>query len=124
MKLGEYLVANSSLPSGSIVQHILALNTGTGTGPGETIYAPRLFVQTTERQMLVTSRAKREARQSAPTAQPAKAPQKQGSKYAYAFTTVERIDVLTRDDSVFIVEKSVSSTVSTKDDSVNISRRK
>jgi hypothetical protein len=96
----------------------------TGTGTGETIYAPRLFVQTTERQMLVTSRAKREARQATPTVQPTKTPQKQGSKYAYAFTAVERIEVSTHDDEVFILEKEATSTVSTSDDAVNILRRR
>ena len=106
MKLGEYLVANSSLPSGSIVQHILALNTGTGTGPGETIYAPRMTVVTQQRTATVTSRPKRSAPQVEPVAKQGKAPQKQSSKYAYAFTSVERVAVSTTKEEVFITTKT------------------
>ena len=121
---GQRLVSLSGLPSGSAQAHLLAITTGTGTGPGETIYAPRMTVITQQRTATVTSRPKRSAPQVEPVAKQAKAPQKQSSKYAYAFTSVERVAVLTQADSVFITQKLSTETVTTKDDAISVSRRK
>ena len=41
MNAGQYLVALSGLPSGNAAQHLLAIQLGTGTGPGQTIFASR-----------------------------------------------------------------------------------
>ncbi len=119
---GQLLVSLSRLPSGSAQAHLLAITTG--TGPGETIYAPRMTVVTQQRTATVTSRPKRSAPQVEPVAKQAKAPQKQSSKYAYAFTSVERVAVLTQADSVFITQKLSTETVTTKDDAISVSRRK
>lgn len=119
---GQRLVSLSGLPSGSAQAHLLAITTGTGTG--ETIYAPRMTVVTQQRTATVTSRPKRSAPQVEPVAKQAKAPQKQSSKYAYAFTSVERVAVLTQADSVFITQKLSTETVTTKDDVISVSRRK
>lgn len=44
MTTGEYLVANSTLPSGTALQHLLALQIGTGSGPGQTVFASQFAV--------------------------------------------------------------------------------
>lgn len=119
---GQRLVSLSGLPSGSAQAHLLAITTGTGTG--ETIYAPRMTVVTQQRTATVTSRPKRAAQRVEPVAKQAKAPQKQSSKYVYAFTKTDAITVLTGDYEVFVLDKVSIDTVSTKDDAVNISRRR
>lgn len=44
MTTGEYLVANSTLPSGTALQHLLALQIG-GGGPATTVFAYGLAVR-------------------------------------------------------------------------------
>lgn len=118
---GQRLVSLSGLPSGSALTHLLAITTGTGNG--ETIYAHRMLVVTEQRAMAVTNRAKRTTQTAEVEASP-KPAQSQGGKYAYALTKTDAIAVLTSDDEVFVLDKVSSETVSTKDDAVNISRRR
>ena len=48
MNAGQYLVALSGLPSGSAADHLLAIQAGTGTGPGQTVFAAKFSVVTGE----------------------------------------------------------------------------
>ena len=61
MNAGQHLVALSGLPSGSAAQHLLAIQLGTGTGPGQTIFASRFSVITGEDRFTVMRKAKRQA---------------------------------------------------------------
>ena len=65
MTTGEYLVANSTLPSGTALQHLLALQIGTGTGSGQTIFCSQFNVRLDQQELVVTRRAKRRV-QAAP----------------------------------------------------------
>ena len=82
-----------------------------------------MLVVTEQRAMAVTNRAKRTTQTAEVEASP-KPAQSQGGKYAYALTKTDAIAVLTSDDEVFVLDKVSSETVSTKDDAVNISRRR
>ena len=48
MTAGEYLVSLSGLPSGTALEHLLAIQARIGTGTGETIFTTRMFACTTE----------------------------------------------------------------------------
>ena len=61
MNAGQYLVALSGLPSGSAAQHLLSIQLGTGTGPGQTIFASRFSAVTGEDRFTVVRKAKRKA---------------------------------------------------------------
>lgn len=65
MTTGEYLVANSTLPSGTALQHLLALQIGSGTGSGQTIFCSQFNVRLDQQELVVTRRAKRRV-QAAP----------------------------------------------------------
>lgn len=58
MTTGEYLVAHSTLPSGTALAHLLALRIG--SGPGETIFASSLAVYSEEYRFTVESKPKRD----------------------------------------------------------------
>lgn len=63
MTTGEYLVSHSSLPTGTALAHLLALQVGTGLG--ETVFASKSFVRTSQEEFVATAtpgRAIREAR--------------------------------------------------------------
>ena len=59
MTTGDYLVSHSTLPSGTALQHLLALQVGTGSG--ETIFASRFSVTIEQDEITVQQRAKRQA---------------------------------------------------------------
>ena len=58
MNTGEYLVSKSSLPSGTALAHLLALQAGTGQG---TVFASMFAVRCDEPRLTLVQRAKREA---------------------------------------------------------------
>lgn len=68
MTTGEYLVAHSTLPSGTALQHLLALQIGTG----QTVFCSQFVVTVEQPELVVTRRAKR--RVAPESAQVARAP--------------------------------------------------
>ena len=59
MNVGEYLVSKSPLGSGTALAHLLAMQTGSGTG--KTIFAAQMTVCMEAPQVTLVQRAKREA---------------------------------------------------------------
>lgn len=107
MNAGQYLVALSGLPSGSAGTHLLAIQAGTGTGPGQTIFSSRMCVVASESRMEVVLRSKREAPRAEPT--PPHAPEKRmpaRSKAAHCVTTTPRLSVLTHEESIVVIQKT------------------
>lgn len=62
MTTGEYLVANSTLTSGTALQHLLALQIGSGQG---TVFCSQFNVRIERQELTVTRKAKRRV-QAAP----------------------------------------------------------
>lgn len=58
MNTGEYLVQHSTLPSGTALAHLLAMQTGGGLG---TVFASMFAVRIDEPMLSLVQRAKREA---------------------------------------------------------------
>lgn len=58
MNAGQYLVQHSTLPSGTALAHLLALQAGTGQG---TVFASMFAVRCDEPRLTLVKRAKREA---------------------------------------------------------------
>lgn len=112
MTTGEYLVANSPLPSGTALSHFMALQFG-GTGPGETVFASRFSVVTGESRIDVTQRAKRNAPED--NKQPRKEETVSSGKAAFAFLPANSMSVFSGPpDEVFVTLKQ-NTALATKD---------
>lgn len=114
MNAGQYIVALSGLPSGSAAQHLLSIQLGTGTGPGQTIFAPRFSVVTGEDRFTVVRKAKRQAPkpEAAPRAVQQLKPAK--GKGLFAVARSQGVAITTQEDSV-VVTQSTQSVVATRD---------
>lgn len=114
MNAGQYLVALSGLPSGNAAQHLLAIQLGTGTGPGQAIFASRFSVVTGEDRFTVVSKAKRKAPkpEAAPRAVQQLKPAK--DKGLFAVARSQGVAITTQEDSV-VVTQSTQSVVATRD---------
>jgi hypothetical protein len=104
MTTGEYLVSNSTLSSGTAMQHLLALQIGTGTGSGEAIFTSKIFTTYAQPRITYTQRIVKD-----PVQNVARTTQKQGKptradKYAYVLTAPKEGYVLTGTDLVTIVQ--------------------
>lgn len=71
MTTGEYLVAHSSLPTGTAMAHLLALQIGTGAGVNRVIYCSQMTTVLTQDEIVVTRKPKLSAHESAPAVTPA-----------------------------------------------------
>ena len=96
MTTGDYLVQHSTLPSGTAMAHLLALQ----TGGGGTVFASMFALRCDEPQLTLVQRAKRadeSAFSSAPTAAVAT-----GELGASILTQPPRCAVLTRADAMIL----------------------
>lgn len=121
VNLGQFLSANSPLPSGTVLEHLLALQFG--AGQGETVFASKFCVVTGEDRLEVTNRVKRKA-----PAESARRPPKEAAptdKRAYSFFTVPSVTAFTDSgDEVFVSEKQNAVLVAKEFDQITINRKK
>ena len=112
MNTGQRLVSLSGLPTGSAMAHLLAIQTGTGTGPSETIFASRFNVVAADDRLEITRKAKHSASEAAPSLRVLR-PQSRDRKTAYALTTTPSLSVRTERDEISVTSRK-SSTVATR----------
>ena len=116
MNLGQFLTTFSPLSSATVAQHLAAIgvNVGTGTGPGQTIFASRFSAVTGEDRFTVVSKAKRKAPkpEAAPRAVQQLKPAKDKGMFAVARS--QGVAITTQEDSV-VVTQSTQSVVATRD---------
>ncbi len=123
MNAGQHLVALSGLPSGSAAQHLLAIQLGTGTGPGQTIFASRFSVITGEDRFTVMRKAERQApkaERQAPKAEPARP---KATKDAFARTRNDCVTVSTQVDAITVIQKTQSAVATRDFGTVTINRK-
>lgn len=111
MNTGERLASLSSLPSGSAMAHLLALQAGTGAG--DSFYSGTVRVVTSQPEIFVhrkVGRASVENEQSAPRASTLN---KKSSRTnaAYVFSTQNTAYSLTKPEEVFVLVRSSRETV-------------
>ena len=128
MNAGQHLVALSGLPSGSAAQHLLAIQAGTGTGPGQIIFSSRFSVITGEDRFTVMRKAKRQApkaKRQAPKAEPAQrtAPQPEVAKDAFARTHTDCVTVSTQVDAITVIQKTQSIVATSDFGTLTINRK-
>ena len=108
MTTGEYLVAHSTLPSGTALAHFLALQIG--AGQGETVFASRFYVVTGDERIEVTQRAKKQAPQPMnEQREPRSIPNLADDKRAFAFFSQPSVIVTSRPgDEIYITSKQLT----------------
>lgn len=101
---GEYLVSKSTLPSGTALQHFLAMQTGQGT-----VFASQFSVLIEEPRLSLIKRPKREASEDyRPAVSRLSA---DAEKAVSIFTREASLSVLTEIDELFIRQVSANSVV-------------
>lgn len=106
MNVGEYLVSKSPLNSGTALAHLLAMQTGGGTG--KTIFAAQMTVCVEAPQTTVIQRP---SDHSVKTTQYETATAQQDKPNRIAVRTrPARVDATTRPASVFVAQKTHAST--------------
>lgn len=121
MNAGQILAALSGLPSGSAAQHLLAIQAGTGTGPGQTIFSSRFSVTTGEARFTVMRKAKRQAPKAEPAQRPA--PQPEAAKDAFARTHTDCVAVFTHEDDIAVIQKTQSIVATTDLGTLTVNRK-
>lgn len=89
MTTGEYLVANSTLPSGTALQHLLALQIGSGQS---TVFCSQFVATIEQPELVITRKAKRSAAPEAVAAPRLPVTDKQ-QKQITAFHAAQRVAV-------------------------------
>lgn len=121
MTTGEYLVANSPLPSGTALAHLLALQFG--AGQGETVFASRFCVVAGEDRLEVVNRPKTKApvenlQRRPPESSPS-------DKRAYPFSTTPSVSVFAGgEDAVSVVERQNTALAIQDFGQITINRKK
>ena len=120
MNLGQFITAHSPLPTGTIAQHLAAMQFGTGSG--ETVFASRFSVVVGEDRAEVIRKAKRTALESSPAP---RAQQEQGAprKEAFAVTVTPCSYVMTQADELFVVTKQQAAVATRTFDSAVVRRK-
>ena len=120
MTTGEYLLSKSSLPSGTALAHLLALQTGTGQG---TVFASMFSVSVEQPSITVTQRAKRPMPEIAPVVRPAQLPGKTPGSITIR-TAQESISVQTTDNELTLTSRTESVTLVTRLSSETVTRKR
>ena len=119
MTTGEYLLAKSSLNSGTALAHLLALQTGTGQG---TVFASMFSVQIEQPSLTVTHRAKRQVQDAQVVSPPIR--QSKSPKNVAVFSAVMSAVVFTAPDEITITQATQAVTLTTKQPSATITRKR
>lgn len=106
MTTGEYLVAHSTLGSGSALAHLLALQ----VGGGGTVFASRFTVVTGSDSATVTRKAKRQAEPEPVITRPVSEPSRTG-RNAYAITVVPTVYPRTGPDEITVTTRRRNSAI-------------
>lgn len=114
MNTGQQLVLMSGLSTRTALEHLRAIQAGTGTGPGQTIFSSRFSAVTGEDRFTVVRKAKRKAPkpEAAPRAVQQLKPAK--DKGLFAVARSQGVAITTQEDSV-VVTQSTQSVVATRD---------
>lgn len=124
MNAGQYIVALSGLPSGSAAQHLLSIQLGTGTGPGQTIFASRFSVVTGEDRFTVVRKAKRQAPKPEAVPRRGQQPKASNDKELFAVARTHGVATTTQEDSVVVIRKTQCQVATTDLGAITVNRKR
>ena len=122
---GQYLVSLSSLPSGSALAHLMAIQTGTGTG--DSFYSGTVRVVTSQPEMFVHRKARNAAIESKKTVPRVSEPKKKATRInaSYVLAAQNTAHSFTHPEEVFVLVRSgIETVVQTASNSVVVQRKK
>ena len=122
MTTGEYLVANSPLPSGTALAHFLALQFG--AGPGETVFASRFYVAVEEEVVNVAQSVKKQTPEVIDEAPKRQQDRSAPGKFAFPFLRHERVTAIHHDDAVCVTTIQASALATQSLESITINRKR
>lgn len=123
MNAGQYLAALSGLPSGSAAQHLLSIQLGTGTGPGQTIFASRFSVVTGEDRFSVVRKVKRQAPKPEVAPRQVKQPSPANDKGLFAVARTQGVTVSSQADSITVIQKTQCQVATTDLGNLTVNRK-
>lgn len=123
MNAGQYLVALSGLPSGSAAQHLLSIQLGTGTGPGQTIFASRFSAVTGEDRFTVVRKAKRKAPKPEAVPRRGQQPKASNDKGLFAVARTQGVTVSSQADSITVIQKTQCQVATTDLGNLTVNRK-
>jgi len=118
---GEYLVANSPLPSGTALAHFLALQFG--AGPGETVFASRFYVAVEEEVVNVAQSVKKQTPEVIDEAPKRQQDRSAPGKFAFPFLHQERVTAAHHNDAVCVVTTQATALATQALESITIRKR-
>ncbi len=123
MNAGQILAALSGLPSGSAAQHLLAIQAGTGTGPGQTIFSSRFSVTTGEARFTAMRKAKRQAPKPEVAPRQVKQPSPANDKGLFAVARTQGVTVSNQADSITVIQKTQCQVATTDLGNLTVNRK-
>lgn len=121
MTTGEYLVAHSTLPSGSALAHLLALQVGAGTG--QTIFCSQRTVVFEQDETTVTRKPKRRAAVEKPVVQPTSRSDKQQRDIVVTFSQPSLVVTFDGPDEMAITQRTERLTTTNRADEQVVRRK-
>jgi len=118
---GEYLVANSPLPSGAALAHFLALQFG--AGQGETVFASRFYVAIEEEVVNVAQSVKKQAPEVIDEVPKRQQDRSAPGKFAFPFLRHERVTAIHHNDAVCVVTTQATALATQSLESITIRKR-
>lgn len=122
MNTGQRLVLMSGLSTRTALEHLRAMQAGTGTGQGQTIFSSRFSVITGEDRFTTMRKAKHQVPKAEPAQRPV--PQPKAAKDAFARTHTDCVTVSTQVDAITVIQKTQSAVAISDLGTVTINRRK
>lgn len=121
MNTGQRLVLMSGLSTRTALEHLRAMQAGTGTGPGQTIFSSRFSVITGEDRFTTMRKAKHQVPKAEPAQRPV--PQPKATKDAFARTHTDCVTVSTQVDAITVIQKTQSIVATTDLGTLTINRK-
>lgn len=121
MTTGEYLVANSPLPSGTALAHFLALQFS--AGQGETVFASRFYVAIEEEVVNVAQSVKKQAPEVIDEVPKRQQDRSAPGKFAFPFLRHERVTAIHHNDAVCVVTTQATALATQSLESITIRKR-
>ena len=108
MNLGQFLTTFSPLSSATVAQHLAAIgvNVGTGTGPGQTIFASRFSVVAGEDRFTVMRKAKSQSPKDEAVPRQVRQPKATNGKALFSVAHTQGAMVSAQADSIVVIQKT------------------
>lgn len=121
MNTGQQLVLMSGLSTRTALEHLRAIQAG--TGPGQTIFASRFSVVAGEDRFIVVRKAKRQAPKPEVAPRQVKQPSPANDKGLFAVARTQGVATTTQEDRLTIIQKTQCQVATTDLGDITVNRK-